>query len=243
MEPPAADRSRRPPDIALLKNRRAEFAQRPIFLVRIQRSPPLRLVASACLGAAMRIRKRCGDGNEPPQQHSTRRLPGRVGCLERFRFCIRMVVGRKCNLPNMSRVLVMDRAKADTGCSKKKSLNQPVTKWFWPPMGSKAYGDPVLPRRLIWRWSICSCPEPGGAGNDKALKQQFPDFPIIAMSGNSLGVTLLSVARRLGAAAVLQKPFFPEELLEAIKHLLRPKRRRTAKKQQTSLSEATSDGR
>jgi DNA-binding NtrC family response regulator len=29
---------------------------------------------------------------------------------------------------------------------------------------------------------------------------------------------------------VLQKPFLPEELLEAIKHVLQPKRRRTAKK-------------
>jgi CheY-like chemotaxis protein len=86
-------------------------------------------------------------------------------------------------------------------------------------------------------------PNREGLETIKALKQQFPDFPIIAMSGDSLGVTLLSVARRLGAAAVLPKPFLPEELLEAIKHLLRPKRRRTAKKRRTTLSEATPDGR
>jgi DNA-binding response OmpR family regulator len=50
------------------------------------------------------------------------------------------------------------------------------------------------------------------------------------MSGNSLALPLLSVAQRLGATEVLQKPFLPEELLEAIKHVLRPKRRRTVKK-------------
>jgi CheY-like chemotaxis protein len=73
-------------------------------------------------------------------------------------------------------------------------------------------------------------PNREGLETIKALKQQFPDFPIIAMSGDSLGVTLLSVARRLGATEVLQKPFLPEELLEAIKHVLRPKYRRTVKK-------------
>ena len=73
-------------------------------------------------------------------------------------------------------------------------------------------------------------PNREGLETIKALKQLFPDFPIIAMSGNSLALPLLSVARRLGAKAVLQKPFLPGELLAAIKHVLRPKRRRTAKK-------------
>ena len=86
-------------------------------------------------------------------------------------------------------------------------------------------------------------PNREGLETIKALKQQFPDFPIIAMSGDSLGVTLLSVARRLGAAAVLPKPFLPEELLEVIKHLLQSKRRRTAKKRRTSLSGAALEGR
>jgi CheY-like chemotaxis protein len=73
-------------------------------------------------------------------------------------------------------------------------------------------------------------PNREGLETIKELKQQCPDFPIIAMSGDSMALPLLSVARRLGAAEVLQKPFLPGELLEAIKHLLRPKRRRTAKK-------------
>jgi CheY-like chemotaxis protein len=73
-------------------------------------------------------------------------------------------------------------------------------------------------------------PNREGLETIKELKQQFPDFPIIAMSGDSMALPLLSVARRLGATEVLQKPFLPEELLEAIKHVLRPTHRRTAKK-------------
>jgi CheY-like chemotaxis protein len=72
-------------------------------------------------------------------------------------------------------------------------------------------------------------PNREGLETIKELKQQFPDFPIIAMSGNSLALPLLSVAQRLGATEVLQKPFSPEELLEAIKRVLQPKRRQTAK--------------
>jgi CheY-like chemotaxis protein len=73
-------------------------------------------------------------------------------------------------------------------------------------------------------------PNREGLETIKELKQQFPDFPIIAMSGHSLDLPLLSVAQRLGATEVLKKPFSPEELLEAIKHVLQPKRRPTAKK-------------
>ena len=78
-------------------------------------------------------------------------------------------------------------------------------------------------------------PNREGLETIKALKQQFPDCPIIAMSGNSLALPLLSVAQRLGATEVLQKPFLPEELLAAIKRVLRPKRRRTVKKRPNQL--------
>ena len=73
-------------------------------------------------------------------------------------------------------------------------------------------------------------PNREGLETIKELKQQFPDFPIIAMSGDALALPLLSIAQRIGASEVLQKPFSPEELLEAIKHVLQPKHRRTAKK-------------
>ncbi len=70
-------------------------------------------------------------------------------------------------------------------------------------------------------------PKQEGLETIKKLKQQFPDCSIIAMSGDALALPLLSVAQRLGATEVLQKPFLPEELLEAIKHALQPKGRRT----------------
>ncbi|MGB7768006.1 MAG: response regulator [Verrucomicrobiia bacterium] len=73
-------------------------------------------------------------------------------------------------------------------------------------------------------------PNREGLETIKEIKQQFPDFPIIAMSGNSLALPLLSVAQRLGATEVLQKPFLPEELLEAIKHALQSKGRPAVKK-------------
>jgi CheY-like chemotaxis protein len=72
-------------------------------------------------------------------------------------------------------------------------------------------------------------PNREGLETIKALKQESPDFPIIAMSGDSLALTLLSIAQRLGAMEVLQKPFSPEELLESVKRVLQAKRRRTAK--------------
>jgi CheY-like chemotaxis protein len=66
-------------------------------------------------------------------------------------------------------------------------------------------------------------PNREGLETIKELKEHFPDFPIIAMSGHTLALPLLSVAQRLGATEVLQKPFLPEELLEAINHVLQPK--------------------
>ena len=72
-------------------------------------------------------------------------------------------------------------------------------------------------------------PNREGLETIKELKQKFPDFPVIAMSGDALALPLLSIAQRLGAAWVLQKPVSTEELLEAIERVLQPKPRRTAK--------------
>ena len=73
-------------------------------------------------------------------------------------------------------------------------------------------------------------PNQEGLETIKELKQQFPDFPIIAMSGDALALPLLSIAQRLGATEVLQKPFSSEELLEAIKHVLQPNPQPPARK-------------
>jgi DNA-binding response OmpR family regulator len=58
------------------------------------------------------------------------------------------------------------------------------------------------------------------------FRRNFPGVPIIAMSGEPGGGTALTVARRMGAAAVLEKPFFPNQVLIAIDNALRfePKR-------------------
>lgn len=79
-------------------------------------------------------------------------------------------------------------------------------------------------------------PKREGLETIKELRQQSPDFPIIAISGDSAALPLLSIAQRLGATEVLQKPFLPEELLEAIKHVLRPKRRRLKRKRPSGLA-------
>lgn len=55
-----------------------------------------------------------------------------------------------------------------------------------------------------------------------ALKLLRPEVPLIAMSGRpSLGgLDILGVAKTLGAAAVLQKPFSTDELADAVQALL-----------------------
>lgn len=63
---------------------------------------------------------------------------------------------------------------------------------------------------------------PGQEGLEtiKQLRMEFPESRIVAMSGKPTGGTMLSVAQRLGAAAVLAKPFLPAELLSAVEQAL-----------------------
>ena len=63
---------------------------------------------------------------------------------------------------------------------------------------------------------------PGQEGLEtiKQLRMEFPDVRIVAMSGKPTGGTMLSVAKSLGAEAVLSKPFLPEELLAAVEQAL-----------------------
>src|SRR5260221_1697721 len=53
------------------------------------------------------------------------------------------------------------------------------------------------------------------------LRNGFPDIAIIAMSGRATAGTMLSIARKLGAEEVLQKPFVTEELRTAVERVLR----------------------
>ena len=63
-------------------------------------------------------------------------------------------------------------------------------------------------------------PEQEGLETIKQLKMEFPEASIIAMSGKPTGGTMLTVAKRLGATTVLQKPFLPEELLKVVEEAL-----------------------
>jgi len=58
-------------------------------------------------------------------------------------------------------------------------------------------------------------PEMDGIETVAALRRQFPDVRVIAMSGRP-GVDYLGVAKELGAARILRKPFEMEELLSAV---------------------------
>jgi CheY-like chemotaxis protein len=63
-------------------------------------------------------------------------------------------------------------------------------------------------------------PDQEGLETIKQLQIEFPDLPIVAISGKPTGGTMLTVAQRLGARAVLQKPFLPDELLKAVEQSL-----------------------
>jgi CheY-like chemotaxis protein len=63
-------------------------------------------------------------------------------------------------------------------------------------------------------------PDQEGLETIKQLRLEFPDLPIIAISGKPTGGTMLTVAQRLGATAALQKPFMPQELLSAVEEAL-----------------------
>ena len=63
---------------------------------------------------------------------------------------------------------------------------------------------------------------PGKEGLEtiQQLRKDFPKVPIIAMSGGDMSGNMLTIASKLGAAKVLQKPFAAEQLLNAIQEVL-----------------------
>ncbi len=55
----------------------------------------------------------------------------------------------------------------------------------------------------------------------RAIRREFPELPVIAVSGGGrTGADFLPVARALGAARTLHKPFEVDELLAAVAELL-----------------------
>jgi DNA-binding response OmpR family regulator len=53
------------------------------------------------------------------------------------------------------------------------------------------------------------------------LRKDFPHTAIIAMSGQTAATPTLAIAMRLGASAILEKPFPPNRLLDTVESLLR----------------------
>jgi CheY-like chemotaxis protein len=61
-------------------------------------------------------------------------------------------------------------------------------------------------------------PNEDGLGLIGRLRQDFPGIPFVVMSGATFATEFhLDAARKLGASAVLEKPFKCEELLKAIR--------------------------
>jgi len=65
-------------------------------------------------------------------------------------------------------------------------------------------------------------PEKEGIATIVEIRAVAPDVPIIAISGGGLNIGLhyLDLARKLGANAILAKPFRPAELVELVDRLL-----------------------
>lgn len=66
-------------------------------------------------------------------------------------------------------------------------------------------------------------PDVEGLETIREIRRLQPKLPIIAISGVDFeGGDYLGVARKFGAAATLQKPFWPADLLDLIAHVLSP---------------------
>jgi DNA-binding response OmpR family regulator len=59
-------------------------------------------------------------------------------------------------------------------------------------------------------------PNQEGLETIREFRTRFPEVAIIAMSGKDAAVTMLSIAQKLGAVRVLQKPFLSDELIAAV---------------------------
>jgi two-component system nitrogen regulation response regulator NtrX len=65
-------------------------------------------------------------------------------------------------------------------------------------------------------------PEADGFEVLTVIKKSYPEIPVIVVSGSQItpNVDFLDLAGRLGAYSVLQKPFRPQELIDAIEQAL-----------------------
>lgn len=64
-------------------------------------------------------------------------------------------------------------------------------------------------------------PEQDGLEVIMMIQKEFPEIPVIAMSGGTRNSSLyLDMAKKLGARQILAKPFMPDQLFAAIKDAL-----------------------
>ena len=65
-------------------------------------------------------------------------------------------------------------------------------------------------------------PEREGLETIQALRQEFPEIKIIAISGGVGPLNFLPLARKFGALGTLQKPFSLQQLYEVLREVLPP---------------------
>jgi DNA-binding response OmpR family regulator len=63
-------------------------------------------------------------------------------------------------------------------------------------------------------------PEREGLETIQQLRKDFPELPIIAISGNDMSGPMLTIASKLGADKILQKPFNAGIILKAIQEVV-----------------------
>jgi DNA-binding response OmpR family regulator len=63
-------------------------------------------------------------------------------------------------------------------------------------------------------------PNQDGLETIRELRRGSPNAVILAMCGKPTSETMLSIAQKMGALGVLQKPFVPQELLAAVEQAL-----------------------
>jgi CheY-like chemotaxis protein len=65
-------------------------------------------------------------------------------------------------------------------------------------------------------------PEQEGLETIQALRQEFPEIKIIAISGGVGLLNFLPLARMFGASQTLQKPFTLQQLYDMVRQVLQP---------------------
>ena len=63
-------------------------------------------------------------------------------------------------------------------------------------------------------------PDREGLETIQQLRKDFPAVPIIAISGGNMSGTMLTIASKVGADKILQKPFDAKTLLDAVKEVV-----------------------